>query len=488
MKKLDVPANVTLMRLTPERLSSLKPVRSLDIFDGGNTQNFHEDGLFSTSIFGRVGSDERDVRFSYIDLRTTILHPLVYKHLVKLKGLYGGIMAGRAYAVWDDEEKDFMPSDQINGKTGFHFFMKYWKKIVFKTTESDLRDMRIRLIEKYKDVAEVSKVLVLPAGLRDIQIDEAGRTKEGEINSPYRSLIAISNSVSSNVHDDLSVLDTSRNSMQNAFNQVYAFLEGLIEGKGGFILSKWGARHIYNGTRNVITAMDTSASRLGAPNSPSSNSTGIGLYQLSKAALPKTKHWLLNGWLKNVFGTPEAGAMLVNKVTLKRENVKVPADVFDRWYTTNGLDKVINSLQEPSLRLKPIEIEGYYLGLVYRPANKKVFRIFGDIDQLPQTDDFQKEDVHPITLCELVYLAGYREWNNLGMYFTRYPVTGMGSIYPSHPYIKTTIKGEMRYELGEDWTIIDPKTAALEYPTFKDPVFVDTLIPHPSRLAMLGAD
>lgn len=487
MAKLDVPANVTIMRLTPERLAALKPVRVLDIYDG-NTNNFHEDGLFSTSIFGRVGSDERDQRFSYIDLRVPVLHPLIYKHIVKLKGLYAGIMTGKAFAVWDPKEKDFFPSDQVNGQTGYDFFMKHWKQIDFKPTGSDVRDMRIQLIAKYKSAAETDKVLVIPAGLRDIQITEDGRTKEGEINSAYRSLIAISNSVSTNIHGDLSVLNTSRTSMQNAFNLVYQTLENLIEGKHGFIMHKWGARSVFNGTRNVISSMDTSAPNLDADNFPKTNQTAIGIYQLSKGALPKTKFWLMNGWLKHVFGTPEAGAWLVNPVTLKKENVKVGVDIFDRWYTTNGLEKVINQLQEPSLRLKPIMINDYYLGLIYRPKNKLVFKIFGDIEEMPQDESFSKDDVHPLSLCELVYLSGYQHWNKLGCYVTRYPVTGLGSIYPSHPYVKTTIRGESRMELGEDWQPLGKDHVALECPTFDKPVFVETLVPHPSRIKGMGAD
>ena len=34
----------------------------------------------------------------------------------------------------------------------------------------------------------------------------------------------------------------------------------------------------------------------------------------------------------------------------------------------------------------------------------------------------------------------------------------------------------------------EPEAVAMEYPTFDKPAFVDTIIPHPSRLAGLGAD
>lgn len=55
------PLSFELMHLSPERLRVLKPVTVLDIYTN-NTESFHPDGLFSTVIFGRVGSKERDER------------------------------------------------------------------------------------------------------------------------------------------------------------------------------------------------------------------------------------------------------------------------------------------------------------------------------------------------------------------------------------------------------------------------------------------
>ncbi len=130
MKATDLPFNVEILNLDKERLRNIRPVSSTDImessgqrlgprellnskdlsWDGDNrlSSNFHDDGLFSIAIFGRVGEDDRDKRFSYIDIKTRVFHPLIHKALVKLKGLYKDIMTGKAYAVWDDEEKDLV--------------------------------------------------------------------------------------------------------------------------------------------------------------------------------------------------------------------------------------------------------------------------------------------------------------------------------------------------------------------------------------------
>lgn len=485
MKTSDLPFNVTLMALSSARLSTLKPVRSLDIYDGAST-NFHEDGLFSISIFGRVGEEARDTRLSYIDIKTSILHPIIYSRLVRLKGLYKGIMSGREYAVWSNEEKDFISADELTGKTGYHFFMSQWKNIVFKDTKSDVRQQRVAVIEKFKDIALIEQVLVLPAGLRDIHIDESGRRTEDEINEKYRRIISISNTIgNSEANKSTEVLNVPRHSLQLAFNEVYDMLERMLTGKSGFLQSKWGSRRIFNGTRNVISAMDTSSSYLGGDNSPKFTDSAMGLYQVIKGALPVTIHCLLKGWCANVFGDANGQAKLVDKKTLKPEFVQLDPEVHDRWTTAEGLEKIISLFSEPGRRHEPVDVEGRYLGLIYIDDEAN-FKIFGNIDELP--DGFNPAFVKPLTLCHLIYLSGYKRWNKLIALITRYPVAGLGSIYPSRVYVKTTIVGEKRWELGEDWERIGEDSVALEFPTGEPLAYVDSLIPHPSRLLGLTAD
>lgn len=485
MKATDLPFNLSILVPSKDQLIMMRPVRVLDIFDGGTT-NFHEDGLFSLSIFGRQGSDERDERFSFINLNVEIFHPFIFKQLIKLRALYHEIIKGTKYAVFDKEIGDFVVSDAISGETGYAFFFKYWKQLVLKGTGSDIRDLRIKLLTKYKDMATTSNVLVLPAGLRDVEISPDGRIKQDEINDEYRRLLSISNTISTGVNEGNAIIDNSRYSLQMTFCRIYEYFSGLLEGKGGFIQRKWGTRRVFNGTRNVITAMDTSPPILGGLVGPRLNDTVIGLYQLAKGALPKTKHFLMTGWLSKVFSGQEGSAYLVNPSSLRRESVRVSSKVIDRWTTTAGLEKVINSFSEESFRSQPVKIDGYYIGLVYRGPDG-TFKIFGDIDELPAGLD--RKDVHPLSLCELLYLSGYQKWNKLGVYITRYPVTGVGSIYPSFAYVKTTVKSCVRRELGENWQPLDgDEYLAIEYPTFEGSAYINALTPHVSRLALLGAD
>ncbi|MFO5701726.1 hypothetical protein ACLBSN_31640, partial [Klebsiella pneumoniae] len=76
MKKALVPFNISLLIPTKEQLKFLGQVKSHEIFEGLGG-NFHEDGLFSVSIFGRVGSTDRESLFGYIHLGLELIHPAV---------------------------------------------------------------------------------------------------------------------------------------------------------------------------------------------------------------------------------------------------------------------------------------------------------------------------------------------------------------------------------------------------------------------------
>ncbi len=481
MARQLAPVYFKLMHLTPERLRVLKPVTVLDIYTN-NTESFHPNGLFSIEIFGRVGSDDRDKRFSFIDLKTDIFHPLYYKELVRLKRLYGEIITGTTYAIFDNKEKDFVPANEITGKTGYSFFLENWKKVVFKDTGSQIRRERINFLTKYRDVATTQYILVLPAGLRDLEIGSDGRTQEGEVNAFYRKLIGISNSIITKGLRDQELLNTARCAAQGAFNNIYAYFNRLISGKHGFIMGLWAARNIEHGTRSVITGVSASNAALGNSSNIGTNSTVVGIFQLMKAIKPVVIHALLTGYISQVFVENSTLAHLVDKKTFKRSNIQLDSLTIDKWMTSPGLAKQIDYFEDRSLRAKPIIVKDHYLGLVYK--DDKYFKLFGDIDELP--DGFDKANVKPITYIELFYLSYFDKWNNTPGFVTRYPITGTGSIYPSIAYLKTTETTYDLEELGEDWQPTGRR--AISYPNLINPTYVDSIGTAQSRIGGLGAD
>lgn len=488
MSSLAIPFNISILYPTEQLLSYIKPVRVLDTFEG-STKNFHEDGLFSQSIFGKVGEQSRNKRFSYIDIKIHIFHPIIYNALGELKSYYIDIMTSKAYAVWDDNIKDFVKTDVLsteNGsaQTGYAFFVKHWKNIKFGDEGSDRRKNNIALIEKYKSVALTDKIIVLPAGLRDYEILDDGRESEDEFNTFYRRIIALASPIHKNLinEDNINQLNNPRVGLQITFNMLYDKLKSMLEGKHKLIMGKWASRGIFNGTRNVITTTNIRSNELLSDSSVKANDTVMGLYQYLKATLPVSKYQLRNGFLSKVFPGMNAPAILVNKKTLKAESVKLKPVHYDAWMSEEGLESTISVFAEEAMRSKKLEIDGYYMGLIYK--GKGVFKIFQDIDELPS--GFDKKDVYPLTFTELLYCSVYMHARKYPCFVTRYPVTGFGSIYPSYIYLKPTVVSEARAPLGDDWQIDNSLPVAYNFPA--GDIYVNAMSPSSFHLSNLGAD
>lgn len=413
MKNSQIPFNVTILNLTNDKLKLMRPVKSPDVYDGV-TGNFHEDGLFSVLTFGRVGDELRDQKFSYIDIHLHVFHPTIYRALVQLRALYRDILGGVAYATFDEKEGDFVLANELSGQTGYAFFLKHWKKIKFRESRSPVRTERIKMIQKFQSIATTSAILVMPAGLRDFVIDSTGRGTQDEINDVYRRILGASKViVGADGAESSPLYDNSRKSLQQGFNDIYDTVLAMVTGKKGFIQEKFGSRRIFNGTRNVISAMDTSTADLDGINFPDYTDTILGLFQVIKGALPLTIHLLRNGYLGKAFsvGDSSTTSRLVDPKTWRSEVVDLPPDSRDRWITVEGLEKVIESYRIVENRHKPIMVEDRYLGLIYKgpfpgDESKKVFRIFGDISELPEGWD--RKHVAPVSLVELLYLSGYQ--------------------------------------------------------------------------------
>lgn len=485
--KTLLPFNISVLKLTDRDIQLLRPVTVLDIYDSTGV-NFHDDGLFSVATFGRVGSEERDSRFGYIDLKTEILHPEIFLSLVSVRALYAGIIAGKTYAVFDPTVNDFLPASELQGQTGYSFFMSHWDRLTIPKNTSDTRNNIVDLIAKFKGQSTLRYHLVMPAGLRDVQVDDTGRTTEDEINDMYRKLITISNTLTGAAEDlNSAAMDTPRWALQYNAVLIYQHIKKLLSGKRGWFQKKFGSRRTRNGTRNVITAMDSSTAVLGAPDAPKATDTDIGFVQTLRGALPKTIAALKAGYLGTVIAGGEGAVWLTDPKTWTRTLVDLPMDVIDDYSTRAGLERLINRFFIPSLQKKPIRIQGYYLGLYYEDA--ETFKIFSDITELPS--NLSKKNVRPITLADLLYHSTYNVYKTLYGLITRYPITGAGSIYPCTYRVRTTISTSTKYERDEAWDFdrTDETRTAYNYPDYSEQSrWVGSLGIPATRVALMGAD
>jgi hypothetical protein len=482
MKSSSIPFNISLLQLTEDDIKKLGKVKTLDILESSK-QTFHPEGLWSDIIFGTVGSDARDRRFGYIDIKIPVLHPVLYKQLVNAKGLYKEIMAGTTYAIWSNLECDFIRSNAIEGETGYHFFISHFQQLKIKDTSTTRRKQLIRLYEKYKDKALNRYIIVLPAGLRDIEFKD-GRMSMDDINSFYRKLISLSNNITdASMRTNPELIDTTRFTIQKTFVDLYEYISNMVEGKKKLFLGKFASRRIFNGTRNVITATPPGGRYLGNPDDVRYNNTVVGLFQLLKCLLPVVRKEIRDGFLSKVFTDPNQPVKLTNTSSLISEELYIDSAYFDRYQSDEGIEQLIQSFSQESIRHTPIVIEGHYLGLMYKGPDD-TFKIIQDVREIP--DDRSKDDVEPLTLIQLLYCSCYKILNNkYPLIISRYPTAGTGSIPTTLPYCKTTTTSEIRYELDDNWHRTNDK--AVSFPVTGDTT-VNAMSPPSASLGGMSAD
>lgn len=499
MIERNLPILIWILDASDSALKHIQPVTRLDIMDGA-TLNPHPDGLFSTEIFGPFGNELRDKMFGKIDLKVDIMHPKLYRDVMSLKGQYKRIIDGSLYARWDDKLKDFITveEDDLDGKTGYGFFMSHVKDIKFEKNKSITRNETIDGVTKWNSRFFMNNLVVIPAGLRDIEVSGDGRITKNEINDLYYRVLASASVIVKSNNMTGPEYDGIRRNIQNAVNDIYLYLEGMVGGKRGFMREKFISRRVMDGTRNVITAMDATGVHLDSPNVPGFDSTVLGLYQTSRSLAPKLIHWMIEGPVSKLRTVGDEQVPLVNKKTLKREYVNIDPDILDKYISEQGLMDLIARQADLDARHRPIEVGNYYLSLVYTDAT--TFKIFDSIDELPEVQAKLVKDgvarVDPITLEELIY---YSMYDKIGEHFnisTRYPGTDDNSTYPTRIYVKTTTTASALYELDQNWELQlesdditkDIKTLAPEWPMKGIHTYHDSHSPHSSRLGWSQAD
>ncbi len=479
MAEKILPFNITLLQMTDQMVQGIKPVTVMDIFDN-TTKNFHAEGLFSTEIFGKVGTQDRMKRFSYIQLATPILHPIIYKTIIELKSYYEEIMSGKLYAEYDPVAKEFIKSTPTEGKTGYLFFMNHWQDLRFLHNKSTRRDLKIDLLDKFKDRALTDRIVVIPAGYRDFIIEQDGKPTEDEINGIYRKFISKNSLLPKTVLNKSGEnLDGIVYSLQDTFNDLYNYIKDMLSGKNKLVTGKWAARRTFNSTRNVASAPILDVPDLNHENYVKMDDSQVGLYQYTKAISPIAIHLLRDRFLDNIVQEGN-NVYLIDPKTLHRNLYPLKGQTIDRWTTDEGIEKVLNNFSISDSRFLPVEIEDKYLKLVYDTGD--MIRLLDDISELPEGADEKK--VRPLTYAEMWCICVANDSLTRPGFFTRYPITGYGSIYPSRIYLKTTVKGRTVAFYKDSAS--DPEVIR-EYPILYTDFF-DTISVSPIHMGRLGLD
>lgn len=493
--KLD-PLNIRIMDVNNFiKTRGLQEVTSSFVHASSSNQ-FHPDGLFSETIFGPIASEERFKRHGYIKLNCRVFHPVAFQNLQSIKRFYVEIMAKRAYAIWDPEQADFIKAVEGDegADTGYAFFLSHFNEIDFKKNRSLSRNDKINVLTKYKDKILIDKIIVIPAGIRDIK-EEGDRVEKDSINSLYTSIMANAKNMLDG--DDLDpICDNVHYTIQRKVLEVHDYLIDMFSGKTGFAEGKYGHRSIVNGTRNVITATSLESTDPSSPQYHKIDETKVPLFQCAKGFLPLVTHYIKTVFYSPIIGDTSDNVALIEPDTLKLTYVPIDPKDKDKLITSDGIMKTIDLFRDPEFRFKPVSATSttdygskeLYLYMLYDEGDK--IYVFRDVVELKMTFErigkpFDPSKVRPMSYAEMIYVATYVSSKGKYGTVTRYPVTDENSIYPAKTHLVTTapsrivqwvanIESEQSFELPE-------------YPVLNGQ-FIDALTVHPSKLKGLQGD
>lgn len=229
-----------------------------------NGKELNEDGLFSTVIFGDIGSDERLQKFGYIDLNTEVLQPFVFNLLMKMNStLFINILnQNTKYRLVDGSLEE---TEEEFGLTGIELLKTYWKESInflgktkskTETTESRAKNIKTLLLLKPDEVF-TSKWIVAPAGIREINtmdLEEKGIVNYHEINDFYLDILRIASNIVPDNPDPNLVLK-----LHSSLFDLHQWIMENLSGKKGLIFSKSLKKPISFASRSVIVAPNISS-------------------------------------------------------------------------------------------------------------------------------------------------------------------------------------------------------------------------------------
>lgn len=487
------PINIWLMNVDEQiKKGQWKRVSTVLIRES-SSREFHHEGLFSEDIFGQIGSPERLIKFGYIELNTEILHPIIYKNIIKLKQFYGDIIASKSYAKWNDQTKEFerCNMDDDDADTGYLFFMKHAKDLKFKKNDSITHNEKIDVYTANINNISIKRCPVLPAGLRDMHVDD-GKPASDSINTIYRSLLNYTNAIPMR-NGNNPVYNGIRFAIQKKINEIYEYLFDMCEGKFGMFQRRYGSRALALGTRNVISTTPMNSLTPTDPKFFKIDELKIPLFQCANMFMPLVVYNIKQLFFNDVFNMSSDQVPVIAPENYQLRYQAITEEEKTKFLSSEGIRNLIKLFRDEEFRKTPVTVyneddEPYYLYLVY-DDNDSIFlgRSITELQDMVRNKGifFRKDKVRPLTYVELLYIAVQAATDEKHALVCRYPAIEMSSNVPAKVHVFTTNPGRTVRLYSYPKTEVYRELA--EYPNLNK-VIPDSMIPHPSLLAGLGAD
>lgn len=230
-----------------------------------NVQSFDKqlaptpDGLYSHQIFG-TSKQEQFQNYGYINLGTRILHPLIYKNIGNISGIFKKILT-KAIKVKIVAGEVIPVSETETGWTGIKDLYNNWDKIDFK--KFDEKNSRVKslidyLIKVDRNLIFDDKIMVIPVNFRQA-VYKNGLMHEDELSGLYKSLLGMNTDASarSDYMQSLLNLTDKTSIIQNRVNEIYDYLIKFLEKKDGLFRTSLIGKRQNNVARLVANAQPT---------------------------------------------------------------------------------------------------------------------------------------------------------------------------------------------------------------------------------------
>ena len=447
-------------------------------------------GLFSQTIFGEIGSPERMLNFGYINLRTKIFHPKIYKTLLSLKKLYGEIMSSNTFAYFDEEVGDLIKIDREDerARTGYSFFMEYVQKIKFKASKSLQRSYKVKLIDNHIESMHIDKYLIMMAGIRDINMGDIDNYDDA--NKLYMSLIALSQALPSGSYKVNPVYDTVRYAIQRKANEIFDYYTNFMSDKHGWAQDKFQKRSIVHGARNVISAATIAGDSPTDPRMLKSHECIMGTLQSINVTQPIAIYYLKRMFFNQVVQETSTQIPVIDPKSLSLHYTEISPKMRDRFVSSDGISTTIKRFEDASFRASNVTLEDldgktWNIYNVYDDGEQVI--IFRDINELStyREGDIDKSYIRPLTYIEMFYIVAFHATKGKHGLCTRYQVTNDDNTITPRIRVATT-KPDRLVRLT---TMFDPDVFITlpHYPIIGNG-YVDSMIVHPGTLSTFDAD
>ena len=433
-----------------------------------------QSGLFSTEIFGRMGSEERKINFAYINLKRKFLHPFIYNVLVRMYTKLPQLIGGEIYVKLGKGNAIEVVDDPSKGSTGLDFIIDNWSKINWNAIGSNTRIKKERLLSKLKtNEIFIDKFLVIPAWYRDVNLhsQKSGKISIDDINGLYIKILISSNT------DAITFTNSyfTQSTMQNNLVELHNMFTKKIAGKHGIIRQAIMGKSIDYSAIAVISAPKF------VSNSPYNQVVpfgyiGIPLYLACSLYMP-----FYIKWLEDFFYPFEHDTV----VQLKGNKYIEVDDIIFKGLSSESIQKMLKAY----ITDKTKKIRSMQLMINGKPFSKL-------FEGSPLKIALQREP----TLTDLLMLASGDVLRDKHTLSSRYPISGAESIIVNKVRVLTTEETmDIRKIVSKEGKDITSKVAYLDYyplfPVDKEGNVIhnkikwsDSVVPNNAFLDGMGGD